>query len=72
MSSQNNLDSFIKTDSGRFVNSKFIRWIQEVEGCYHICSKMDGCVLRDNTFSVCKQNPSFNRLKEILETNTST
>ncbi len=40
-------DNYIKAERNIYVNPKFIRWIQQIDECYNICSKSTGCTLDD-------------------------
>ena len=58
---------YIKAEENKYVNPKFIRWIQQTNDCYNICSKSTGCAL-DDTHKICKfNNPtSYNKINELI------
>ncbi len=66
------LNDFIKVADNKIVNTRFIRWIQKVEDCYYICSKMEGCHIME-TSRVCKSDniKIYNALNEKLQQNTN-
>ncbi len=61
------MDTFIKADENKYINTKFIRWIDEIGQCYYICNRMDGCSI-NTTSRVCKaKNPeSYEKIKKII------
>jgi len=60
-------DNYIKAERNIYVNPKFIRWIQQIDECYNICSKSTGCTL-DDTHKICKVNnpSSYNKINELI------
>ena len=47
---------FIKADNNRFLNVKYIRWVQEMNDCFEVCNKSTGCAIKDGTHRVCRLN----------------
>ena len=63
---------FIKTDENKIVNVKYIRWVQKVNECMELCSKLNGCSLNSlgkETITVCKMNSpdSFEKLDKYFK-----
>jgi hypothetical protein len=60
-------DNYIKADGNIYLNHKFIRWIKQVDECYNVCTKSDGCST-DNTHKICKiNNPtSYIKINELI------
>jgi len=46
------LMEFPKTDD-KIINEKYIRWIKKVDECLLICTKWNGCEVKD-THKICK------------------
>ena len=46
---------FIKVDNNTIINIKTIRWIKKMDECLVVCTKIDGCSIRD-THKICKIN----------------
>ena len=64
---QNN-NSYIKTDDNKIINEKQIRWIQKIDECLYICTRSNGCILRENTNKLCKVNnfDSYTKLNKLF------
>lgn len=61
------MDTFIKAEEDKYVNTKYIRWIQEIGECYYTCSKMNGCNI-ENTHKICKSKlpKSYEKIQSLL------
>jgi hypothetical protein len=66
---EENKNSFIKADNNRVVNEKFIRWIQKIDQCLEVCSKMEGCAIGTGTSTICKLNnpDSYEKLNKLFD-----
>ena len=56
---ENNKTIYLKTDDGKVINEKYIKWIKKMSECLEICIKSDGCSGQVDTHKICKIN-SFN------------
>ncbi len=63
MSKSGTIPLFVVSDN-QYINANFIRWFKEVNGCFYVCSQMNGCS-DANTVKVCKDSPSFNYFRSI-------
>jgi len=63
------MDNFIKTGENKFINKNFIRWIKQVDDCYHICTKSNGCTGNGDTHTVCKKTfpTSFENIEKLIK-----
>jgi hypothetical protein len=59
---------FIKSDDNRFINVKYIRWIQGMNDCFEVCSKSSGCAIKEGTHRVCKLNnpDSYTKIMDLI------
>ena len=59
---------FIKSDDNRFINVKYIRWFQEMNKCFEVCNKSNGCAIKEGTHRVCQVNnpDSYKKLMELI------
>ncbi len=69
---ENNQSSFIKTDDGKVINEKHIRWIKKIGDCLEVCIKSNGCISQrpfPNSHTICKlNNPiSYNKLNQFFD-----
>lgn len=60
---ENNNISFIKTDDNKIINENCIRWVKKMNECLEVCTKVDGCIKKYNTHSICKSNTPESYLK---------
>ena len=60
---------YIKADNNKIINEKCIIWVQKIDDCLEVCTKSNGCVVKDNTNKICKiNNPdSYNKLNKHFE-----
>ena len=60
---------FIKADDNKVINAKAIVWIQKMDDCLEVCSKINGCELEKGTNKICKFNTpdSYNKLNVLFE-----
>ena len=60
---------FIKADDNKVINAKAIVWIQKMDDCLEVCSKINGCELEKGTNKICKFNTpdSYNRLNVLFQ-----
>lgn len=60
---------FIKADDNKVINAKAIVWIQKMDDCLEVCSKINGCELEKGTNKICKFNTpdSYNKLNGLFE-----
>ena len=66
---QNSSNSYIKVDDNRILNENCIRWVKKMDECLEICAVQTGCLLKQNTISVCKISnmDSYNKLNKFFE-----
>jgi hypothetical protein len=59
---------FIKSDDNKFVNVKYIRWVKKMNDCFEVCSKSNGCVIKDQTHQVCRLNnpDSYKKIMDLI------
>jgi len=59
---------FIKADNNRFLNVKYIRWVQEMNDCFEVCNKSTGCAIKDGTHRVCRLNnpDSYKKIIDLI------
>ena len=64
----NNNNIYIKVDNNKVINEKCIKWMKKMDECLSICTKSNGCVMKD-THTVCKINnsDSYNKLNKHFE-----
>ena len=48
-------NNYIKVDDNKVINEKCIKWIKKMDECLAICTKSNGCYIKD-THKVCKIN----------------
>ncbi len=50
--------TYIKADNNILINEKCISWVAQMDECLIICTKKDGCDIRDKrtTHKICKIN----------------
>jgi len=60
---------YIKTDDNKVLNEKYITWIKKIGDCMEVCMKIDGCVLKTSTHTICKlyNLDSYNKLNRKFE-----
>ena len=61
--------SYIKTDDGKVINERYIRWIAvKMDECLAVCVKSDGCDIT-STHKICKiNNPSsYSKLNKLFK-----
>ena len=63
-----NNQTYIKTDNNKIINEKCIKWVQKMGECLDVCTKSNGCYVRD-THKICKLNnvDSYNKLNKYFE-----
>jgi hypothetical protein len=57
--------SYLRADDNKIINESCIRWVQKMDDCLYVCSKMTGCHIKNgNTHKICKTNnlDSYNKL----------
>jgi hypothetical protein len=61
----NNKNIYIKTDENKVINEKCIKWIKKMDDCLAVCTKSNGCLMKD-THKICKINnvDSYNKLNK--------
>ena len=66
---ENKKTTYIKTDANKVINEKCIRWIQKMGDCLEVCTKIDGCVVKRDTHTICKiyNLDSYNKLNAHFE-----
>ncbi len=67
---ENNQSSFIKTDDGKVINEKHIRWIKKIGDCLEVCTKSNGCsIVYGDTHRICKLYSliSYNKLNQFFD-----
>ena len=67
---KSNVVNYIKMDNNTLVNESAIRWVRKIDECMKICTRSDGCSLK-NTHSLCKNTnaDSYNYLQRFFEEN---
>ena len=45
---------YIKADRDKFINEKYIRWIQRINDSMEVCVKFNGCTIGVDTIPVSK------------------
>ena len=62
---------YIKADQDKFINEKFIRWIQRFNDSMEVCVKFNGCTIGVDTIRVSRvMHPeSYARLTELTNDN---
>ena len=65
----NNRNVYIKTDNNMVVNRECIRWVKKMNECLEICTKHNGCTLKNDTHRVCKSNSpdGYDKLNMLFE-----
>lgn len=60
-----NTNIYIKVDGNKVINEKCIKWIKKMDECLSVCTKSNGCYMRD-THTICKINneDSYNKLNK--------
>ena len=64
---ENNNVSYLRADGNTIINETCIRWVQKIDDCLHVCSKMTGCDIKNGgTHKICKTNnlDSYNKLNK--------
>ena len=62
---EDNKNNYIRVDDNKIINEKCIKWIKKIDDCLHVCSKKDGCDIKNGgTHKICKTNnlDSYNKL----------
>ena len=62
--------SYLRTDGDKIINEACIRWVQKMDDCLYVCSKMTGCHVKNgDTNKICKINnlDSYNKLNKHFE-----
>jgi hypothetical protein len=70
MENDRNKDNFLKIDNDTVINTNFIRWMQQVEGCIEVCTIMTGCNGRSKSpHTVCKKSApeAFEKLSSYFK-----
>jgi hypothetical protein len=59
---------YISTDDNKYLNTKYIRWVKQMNECMEVCSMSNGCVSGISTHTVCKKysSDSYETLKQII------
>jgi hypothetical protein len=62
-------NGYIETDENKVINEKHIRWIEKMNECLEVCTKVNGCIARKNTHRICKlyTPDSYNKLNRLFE-----
>jgi hypothetical protein len=62
---------YIKADQDKFINEKYIRWIQRFNDSMEVCVKFNGCTIGVDTIRVSKayHPASYDRLTELTNDN---
>ena len=62
---------YIKADQDKFINEKFIRWIQRFNDSMEVCVKFNGCTIGVDTIRVSRvyHPESYARLTELTNDN---
>jgi hypothetical protein len=67
---ENNNVSYLRTDNNKIINETCIRWVEKMDNCLYVCSKMTGCNIKNgDTHKICKINnlDSYNKLNKHFE-----
>ena len=62
-------NSYIKADDNKVINEKNIKWIKKMGDCLEVCTKSNGCVIKQDTHTICKFHTpdSYNKLNCLFE-----
>ncbi len=68
-SNQLNLKSndYIVIEKNKILNTKAIRWIEEYDNCYELCTKQSGCKVGSDTQSICKDSKYYKEIRNFYE-----
>ena len=58
-------NNYIKVDDNKVINEKCIKWIKKMDECLAVCTKSNGCYIKD-THKVCKINNDNTFLANFL------
>jgi len=62
--------SYLRADGNTIINETCIRWVKKIDDCLHVCSKLDGCDIKNGgTHKICKINnlDSYNKLNKHFD-----
>ena len=65
-----NQNSYLKADGNVIINEKMIRWVQKMDECLEVCTKFNGCSIKDRTTQkICRLNnyESYSKLNKYFE-----
>jgi len=63
-------NSYLRADNNKIINESCIRWVQKMDDCLYICTKMTGCNIQNgDAHKICKINnlDSYNKLNKHFE-----
>jgi hypothetical protein len=61
---------YLRVDGDKIINETCIRWVQKMDDCLYVCSKITGCNIQNGgTHKICKINnlDSYNKLNKHFE-----
>jgi hypothetical protein len=63
-----NKNNYIRVDGNKIINEKSIKWIKKMDECLAVCTKGNGCYIKD-THTICKINnlDSYNLLNKYFQ-----
>jgi len=63
-----NKNIYIRVDDNKVINEKCIKWIKKIDDCLAVCTKSNGCYMKD-THKICKINnlDSYNELNKYFQ-----
>jgi hypothetical protein len=61
--------TYVKTDNNKIINENCIRWVQKLDGCLEVCTRVDGCYPGINTHKICEtiNKESYDKLNKWFQ-----